>query len=73
LTMMRAVRNAVEFGTISVLDAVHMASRNPARLLGLDGERGTIDVGKRADLVVFDRRFQVVMTFVDGKLVYQRR
>ena len=34
-------------------DAAKMASTNPARLLGLD-DRGSIDVGKRADVVALD-------------------
>jgi len=72
LTMIRAVRNAVVFGKISLLDAVHMASFNPARLLGLGRDLGSLEVGKRADLVVFDKQFRVVMTLVDGKIVYQR-
>jgi N-acetylglucosamine-6-phosphate deacetylase len=73
LTMIRAVRNAVEFGKTSVVEAVRMASSNPARLLGLDRELGSLEVGKRADLVVFDQKFQVVMTLVGGTVVYQQR
>jgi N-acetylglucosamine-6-phosphate deacetylase len=73
LTMIQAVRNATAFGKITLPEAVQMASLNPARLLGLDRERGSLEVGKRADLVVFDKRFRVTMTLVDGKIVYQRR
>jgi N-acetylglucosamine-6-phosphate deacetylase len=73
LTMIRAVRNAAAFGKIPLVEAVRMASLNPAKLLGLDGERGSLEVGKRADLVVFDRQFRVRMTVVCGQIVYQRR
>ena len=71
LTMIEAVRNAVDFGGVSLGDAVCMASEVPARLLGLRS-RGTLAAGKRADLVAFDRRFRVLLTIVGGRVVYQR-
>lgn len=73
LTMIRAVRNAVVSGGSSVADAVRMASQTPARLLGLARSRGALEIGKRADLVVFDRNFQVYLTIVGGTIAYQRR
>ena len=72
LTMIGAVRNTVEFGKIALHEAVRLASLNPARALGMERELGSIDPGKRADLVVFDRQFRVHMTLVNGAIVYQR-
>jgi N-acetylglucosamine-6-phosphate deacetylase len=71
LTMMEAVRNAVRFADVSIADAVRMATETPARLLG-DRSRGTLEVGRRADLVAFDRQFRVLVTIVGGRVVYQR-
>ena len=71
LTMMRAVRNAVIAGGVALADAVRMASETPARVLGLR-DRGILAPGRRADLVVFDRRFHVLMTMVGGRVVYER-
>ena len=71
LTMMSAVRNAVELGGAPLAEAVRMATEVPARLLG-DRSRGALAVGRRADLVVFDTKFRVVLTMVGGRLVYQR-
>ncbi|MBI3320624.1 MAG: N-acetylglucosamine-6-phosphate deacetylase [Candidatus Omnitrophica bacterium] len=73
LTMIQAVRNAVAYGRLPLPDAVRMATRNPARLLGLDDDLGALEVGQRADLVAFDRNFRVTMTLVDGQIAYQRR
>jgi N-acetylglucosamine-6-phosphate deacetylase len=70
LTMMRAVQNAVAFAKMPLWEAVRMASLNPARLLGCAGTRGTLRAGSRADLVVFDERFRVLLTVVDGRPVY---
>ena len=71
LTMIRAVRNATSSGGASLEEAVRMASETPARLLGLDRARGALAVGKRADLVAFDRRFRVRLTVIGGHLVHQ--
>ncbi|GAA1291467.1 N-acetylglucosamine-6-phosphate deacetylase [Planotetraspora silvatica] len=54
LTMDVAFRRTVREVGASLVDASTMASLTPARVLGLDGEIGSISVGKHADLVVLD-------------------
>ncbi|GIH63522.1 N-acetylglucosamine-6-phosphate deacetylase [Microbispora siamensis] len=54
LTMDVAFRRTVREAGRSLVDAALMASLTPARVLGLDGEIGSITVGKYADLVVLD-------------------
>ena len=71
LTMIGALRNAVELGGASLNEAVQMASGTPARLLGLHRTRGRLRVGARADLVSFDREFFVRWTMVGGAIVYR--
>jgi N-acetylglucosamine-6-phosphate deacetylase len=68
LTMDGAFRNAVETGLDEVA-ASRAASSNPARLLGIDGEVGSIEAGKRADLVVLDEGFAVVAVLAAGTVV----
>ena len=45
-----------------------MAARNPARAIGMDGEIGTIAVGKRANLVLVDDTFSVEAVILGGEL-----
>lgn len=71
LRMNRAVQNLVEKAGVPLLDAVDYATVNPARSLGIDGEAGSIRVGKRADFVVLDDKFDVLYTVRDGKIVYR--
>lgn len=52
-------------------EAVRMASRTPARIAGVADEVGSIEVGKRADLVMTDRELNVVGVWVDGEQVFQ--
>jgi N-acetylglucosamine-6-phosphate deacetylase len=66
LTMIEAVRRAVQLGGASLVDAVRMASLNPARQLGREREFGSLEKGKRADLVWFDNKFQVRGVWLDG-------
>ena len=69
LTMDRAFRTiATTFG-FSVADAAMLCSTTPARELGLTGS-GVLVEGGSADVVVLDRRFHVVRTFIDGREVY---
>jgi len=69
LTMIEAVRNAVALLEIPLVDALMMASRTPARFLGLDSELGLIEPGYRADLVAFTANFEVIQTWVAGQTV----
>ncbi len=72
LTMDRAVRNAPAMVGVDLVQAVRMAGANPASVLGLEAETGTIDVGKRADLVLLDAELGVLRTWVNGVAVYER-
>jgi N-acetylglucosamine-6-phosphate deacetylase len=66
LTMIEAVRFAVTTLGVELADALTMASRTPASFLGLQSELGRVAVGYRADLVVFNARFEVLETWVAG-------
>ena len=45
-----------------------MASLNPARVLGMQNERGSIERGKIADLVFVDDRFNVKNVMLGGRV-----
>lgn len=68
LTMMRAVQTVVEQARVSLADAVLSATLNPAQQLGRDDEFGSLEKGKRADLVWFDNRYKVKGVWLDGEL-----
>lgn len=70
LTMNRAIRRLVEECGVSLVDAVRSATENPARCLGLK-KKGSIKKGYDADLVLFDRNFDVKMTMIGGRIVYK--
>ncbi len=67
--MIEAVRTFRRLTGVPLVEVVRMASLTPARIAGCDGETGSIDVGKRADLLVLDRELNVKQVFVDGNRV----
>lgn len=73
LTMDRAVKNSMEFTGCSLPEAVRCATLNPARLLGIDDRKGSIAMGKDADLVIFDEALNVHYTIQGREVVYERR
>ena len=72
LDMATAVRNMMNATGVALPEAVNMASASPAAFLRLGERVGTIDVGKRANFVVADDDLQVAMTWIDGKVVFER-
>jgi N-acetylglucosamine-6-phosphate deacetylase len=66
-----AVKNMVEKGGFKIEDAVFMASYSPSLLLGLEDRKGSLEIGKDADITIFDDNFNVKMTIVEGKVVFE--
>ena len=67
LTLDQAVRNLMEITEISIPEIFKMVSLNPAKKLGLDHKLGKIKAGYQADLVLFDRNFEVEKTIIKGQ------
>lgn len=70
LKMNNAIKNMVEITRVSLSDVISMTSKNPARLLNIYNKKGSIDIGKDADIVVLDNSFNVAMTIAMGNIVY---
>lgn len=70
ITMLDAVKQMLSLG-FSVVEVAKMASSNPARLLGIDNNYGSIEVGKRADLVALDDEKNVKFVMVGGKVAFE--
>jgi N-acetylglucosamine-6-phosphate deacetylase len=66
LTLDLAVRNLRGFTGASLRDAVAACTLRPARLLGIESERGTLRRGARADLVLLDDAGEVVECWIGG-------
>jgi N-acetylglucosamine-6-phosphate deacetylase len=66
ITMLDAVRMMLSLG-VPEIEVARMASMNPARVLRIEKDRGSIEVGKQADLVALDKAGNVRLTVVAGR------
>jgi len=71
LTMDEAVRNAMKLVGIPLRTAIKMATINPAVVVSVDKNKGSLEPGKDADIVIIDDEVNVYVTIVKGKVVYK--
>ena len=69
LTLNVACFNMIKHTGISIYDALYMASYMPARLLGIDDKEGSIEPGKKANLILFDDLMKVYEVWLDGQMI----
>ncbi|MBL1407472.1 N-acetylglucosamine-6-phosphate deacetylase [Sphingobacterium faecale] len=67
----RLIRTMINVAEIPLIDAVQMLSLNPARIMRIDDQTGSIEKGKLADLILFNERIEVKTTIVNGNIVYE--
>jgi N-acetylglucosamine-6-phosphate deacetylase len=60
------VRTFIAQAGCPIWEAVRMASLTPARIAGFDRNLGSIEVGKRADLLLLDRELKVKQVYLEG-------
>lgn len=69
LTMDRAVYNMKRHTGAGMVDLFKMASLNPAQVIGIDSEVGSLEVGKRANLIFVNEQMDVHKVMLDGEVV----
>ena len=62
------IKGLTECG-IPVSEAFRAASLTPAKIIGIDRTHGSLEVGKVADIAVFDRELNPVRVIKDGRAV----
>ena len=73
LNLNKAVYNLYKNSDLELYDAVNCASLNPAKAIKEDDKIGSIDTGKRADLIIADEEFNILTTVLGGNVVFERR
>ena len=68
LKMNEGLKNLIEFTGASLDDLWRVTSLNQAIALKIEGDKGSIDIGKDADIVVVDDDIQVLTTIKSGKV-----
>lgn len=72
LSFNRSIRNVIELAGVSEVSAINASTINPAKVLKLDHKKGRIRANYDADLVILDREYDVLETYVLGKSAYKR-
>lgn len=72
LKMNDSIKNIMEAAEITLTEAVQMASVNPAKQLNVYDRKGSISVGKDADITILSNEYQVEMTICRGELAYKK-
>lgn len=70
--LMQGVRNAVAFG-VPIEAAVRAATANPARVARIDDQVGSLEIGKKADLLVVTPELELKAVIIGGRLVVGSR
>lgn len=65
----RLVRTMVKTAGTPLVDAVRMMSTTPARIIGVNERKGSLEVGKEADIILFDDQIHVFRTLIKGETV----
>lgn len=65
----RLVRTMLNLVEVPLYQAVKMMSYNPAKIMGIENKKGSLVVGKDADVIVFDENINVKQVIIAGKMV----
>lgn len=69
LTQNAALRNLLAFTGMSLEEVIPMLTENPARLIGVYNQKGSLEEGKDADLVMLNERNQIVSVVIRGEVL----
>jgi N-acetylglucosamine-6-phosphate deacetylase len=66
----KMVSNLVSVIGVPLVDAIRMVSLTPASILGIDKQKGSLEIGKDADIAILEQDFSVWRTMMKGQWVY---
>jgi N-acetylglucosamine-6-phosphate deacetylase len=71
-TTNRLVRTMIQMADIPLIDAIKMMSTTPARIMGVHATKGSLEVGKHADIVLFNEQIEIDKTIIKGEVLYSK-
>lgn len=66
----RLVRTMINIAEVPLVEAIRMMTLTPARIMKIDGWKGSVQKGKDADFVIFDDNINVSHTILEGNVIY---
>ena len=71
LKLNEAVRNVLANTSLSVFEVVNAASLTPATVIGVSDRKGSLEIGKDADIIIADEQFNIQKTIIGGTVRYE--
>ena len=71
LRLNHGVWNVYKNSNIPLNECVNCASLNPATTIGVADRKGSLEVGKDADIIITDCDFEVKKTIIKGETKYE--
>ena len=71
LHLNKGVWNVYTNSSIPLYECVNCASLNPATALGIQNKKGSLEIGKDADIIITDNEFNVLKTIIGGEIKYE--
>jgi len=65
-----SVKNMISHTKMSMHDAIKITSFNPAKYIGIEERKGSIEVGKDADLLIINSKFDLMRVYCKGNITY---
>ena len=72
LRLNQAIGNLMRYTDLPLWEIVAAASLNPAMAIGEGKRKGSLEIGKDADIIIADENFTVLKTFVGGNCYYAK-
>lgn len=71
LGLNKGVYNVYKNSNIPLYECVNGASLNPAAAIGLERNKGSLETGKDADIIIADEEFNIIKTIIGGEIKYE--
>lgn len=71
LRLNQGVMNVFKNSNIPLYECVNCASLNPAKVVGIDSHKGSLEAGKDADIIIADENFEIKKTIIRGEIRYE--
>ena len=71
LQLNKGVWNVYTNSEIPLYECVNCASLNPASVIGIDKTKGSLEIGKDADIIITDNEFKITKTIIAGDVKYE--
>lgn len=72
LNLNKAVYNFFKNTNLTLNEAINMASINPAKSIRIDDKKGSLEIGKDADISIFDEEMNCYLAISEGKKIFKR-